>query len=115
RFHLEPQCNAVIGLDPNDQDVRPHTASVAAEHQIRRRSELECDLGATSRHALARPKVKWDSLPAPVVDEETQGSVCRCDRPWIDIRLLAISRHPLSIDRAGTVLRPNRRRNAGGK
>src|SRR5688572_26970950 len=67
--------------------------------------ELDDDLGAAVREALAGAQVEGHTLPAPAVDVETDGRICLRAGIHRDAWLLAVRGNVLALDGTPDVLR----------
>ncbi|MNS69936.1 hypothetical protein D3C72_1032670 [compost metagenome] len=74
------------------------------KRRVRRRLELDGDLGVARREPLARAQEERHAGPAPVVDVEREGRVGLHRRARRHARLLAVAGNGLAADLAGAVL-----------
>jgi hypothetical protein len=90
---FKAQADAFVGLHVDDQPVgaRSDVAAVDVAEQLRRRLEVDDELGELAPHALARAQEEGHALPAPVVDEEFECRKCVARAVGRHVGFLAIA------------------------
>ena len=96
------QLDIFLGLQTDHQRIGLQHAAAAGKHRMRHRLELDRNLAAALRHALASAQIEGHALPAPIVD-------VRLDRDeGLDItvitQLVVIALDDLAADRALLIL-----------
>ena len=96
------QLDALLRLQADHQRVGLGRGAAAGEDRVRHRAELQVDLGAAARHALAGAQVEGHARPAPVVDVGAQGDEGLGAAGTA--QFVEVARDGTTIDRAGGVL-----------
>jgi hypothetical protein len=105
----EPEADALVGLDAEDQGVRLELGHlVGGDGEMRRSPELEDDLRHPLGQALPGAYVERHAGPPPVVDVEPQCHERLHQAQRIDARLLAVPGHQLGRRAAPRVLAAHR-------
>ena len=105
---LEAQRDAFVRLDPDGEHIGLELSPGRQwEHEVRRLPKLNRDLRRASRHAFAGAQVERHVLPAPIVDHEARDRVGGRARVRCDVRLLAVPRDRVAVERPRTVLSPH--------
>ena len=101
----ERQRHALVGLDPEDEEVGlGEVLRIAPEHEVRRALELHGDLARPLGQALAGAQIEGHARPPPVVHGELERGVRLRDRLRRDAPLLAVARDAPAADEAGAIL-----------
>jgi hypothetical protein len=96
------QRDALVGLNVDEQDVRPqHVGGVELERRVRRTLELDRDRRLATRQALAGADVEGRVGPAPVVDVELRRHVRLRDGVGPDVLLLPVAGGLRTLDEPG--------------
>src|ERR1043165_3600231 len=67
-FAIEAQVYSLFGLEPQSERVGiEFCAALRRKQNVRRGPKLDPHLARAQRQSLARPKIKWDAGPAPVI------------------------------------------------
>src|SRR5437016_469778 len=104
-LRAKPQRDALLRLNGDDQAVAAQGVHGGVAEQMEGGAlELNGNLGDSSGEMLARPQIKRDVGPPPVVNEKLHGNKCFRARTRVYVSFITIGWYLFAIHGAGGVL-----------
>src|SRR5690242_9323532 len=97
-FAVEVQRDAFVGLKAKRQGVGVKMlAALGREEDMRRGPKLNADFAGASGQVFAGTQIKWDTRPAPIINEKFERDVSFDVGIRFDLRFLTIARALLPV------------------